>query len=137
MSKREMFSKARVKSYGVMGELAGVTRGAIAQQNLFVGDLVSYIALDGEQMHSGIVVKSNDNNFYVMGYWGFTLDRFPKIVKVLSHEYVTNEIVEHLHSMEIIEPKRMTVQEVENKLGYPIIIVEGDNEWLYLESLRQ
>lgn len=117
--------------YGTMGERIPnhlLPKGYFAwlDGDLHVGDMVSVVKGNDDLVTTGLLVKSNDGNFYVMGYWNTSLHRFAQIRKVLPHELVTNEIAHKLHKFQIVEPKRMTMQEVERELGYPFIIVRGD-----------
>lgn len=119
--------------YGDMGEVIPSTllpkrRLDWIDGNLHVGDLVTVIKEGNDYPVSGILTKSDCGDYFVMGYWKTDLYRFTEIRKVLPHELVTDAIAMKLHNITIVEPKRMTMQEVEKELGYPFIIVRGDED---------
>ena len=130
---RKMYSRSNGNFYGNMGEVIpsnliphlgfdGWTNG-----NLHVGDVVSSIKEESDiGATTGVIVKSKEGKYFIMGWWGTSLFRFKSIRRAIPHELVTDEILEHLHNMKIVEPKRMTMQEVEKELGYPFVIIRGD-----------
>lgn len=101
--------------YGTMGEKTN-------HKNIHVGDLV-VVERYGGSVYSGIIVKYN-NEYFKMGAVGTLLKDYRAIHKVLPHELVTDEILDRLHSLHISEPKKMTLDEIQKKLGYEIEIIE-------------
>lgn len=105
----------RDKCYGEMGE-------ATDTPSIYVGDLVK-VTFKGVE-HFLIAVKDQkNNNFYPMGLWLTDLHKVnPRTV--LPHYLITNEILAK-YGLTYIEQevKRMTISEIEGKLGYPIEII--------------
>lgn len=126
---RQMYSR-NGEYFGTMGEMLNenqmknVNYNKFFSDNLHVGDLV--VVHVNSYMDTGIIVKSNDGNHYVMGLWGKKLSGYTEIKKVLPNNLVTDEILYHLHKIKVAEPKRMTMEEIREELGYPFIIVRGD-----------
>lgn len=125
-----MYSSDGRHFYGAMGEYAGRTKKSLGFEgsNLFVGDLVAYVTPDGENIHRGVIAKSDSGEFHIMGYWGHKLEDFTMIGKVLSHRLVTSDMLYYLHDMKIVEPRKMTIEEIEKELGYSVVIVKGDED---------
>ena len=107
-------------TYGTIGEETGFL-------NLKVGDLVSakfddFIELDNNSF-SGIVVKYN-NKYCVMGAVGIPLNKLKELRIVLPYNLVTEDITRYLHSLVFSDTVKLTKEEIEKRLGYPIEIVE-------------
>lgn len=59
----------------------------------------------------------------IMGAVSRKLSDYYKIKKAIPFEMVTDEIVKHISGLKIVEPKRMTLKEIEQALGYAIELV--------------
>lgn len=129
---RELFSASLAFKYGVMGERIGVKESLTDfPKEICVGDLVTCkIGGTNGVPYRGIIVKANKTcgeRFGVMGIIGKNMDKLDDLQVVLPHTQVTEEIVKFLHNMVMteIEIKVMTLEELEDKLGYKIKIVES------------
>lgn len=121
MSKRTL--QYKTWEYGQMGDLTnGETwKEGYVPMPIHVGDVISFTRQDGT-LGNGMVVKT-DGVYGVMGYVNLGLRKFNLIDIVIPHNLVTEEIAKRLHGFRIVEPKKMTIEEVEEALGYPVQIV--------------
>lgn len=123
-SKRKILKDVKgEKRYGTMGE---ETRFIWEKHGTYypihVGDLVSF-KVDTGDIRKGLIVNI-EGNVGVMGSVGRGVAGLDDLQVVIPYKYVTDEIAKHLHHLMIVEPKPLTLREVERELGYMIEIVE-------------
>ena len=117
--KKELTNAGRTDwKYGIIGEETGY-------ENLRVGDLVVFEKTNGNLSDGIIARRYNGVNkeYGVMGYFGKDLDKMDIKLKVLNFNLVTNEILKK-HGLKAVEYKeKMTIEQIEEALGYSIEIV--------------
>lgn len=109
-------------SYGKIGEDFG-------DYILRVGDIVSFVY--NKRVASGVIVAPPDLTYpIVMGFGSIDFDVLFKegVNVVVRHDNVTTEMVQFLSgthlAVEEIKPVRLTLNDIENELGYKIEIID-------------
>lgn len=111
------------KSYGIIGEKTGIG-------DIRVGDIVAFLSRGA--VHTSVMAKDYENDIYFPMGWKYhernSSDVTDTLKTIISHRDVDD------HTLEIVkrsvfsvrEVKAMTLREVQEALGYPVQIVEGD-----------
>lgn len=109
-------SKNTDENYGVIGNPTGC-------KNLYIGDIVAFNLNGRKDILHGVVIKYG-NDIRVMGVASTPIKSLVNLVKVLDSKYIDNRMLCEFHShLHIVEPKKMTLEEIEIALGYEIEIV--------------
>lgn len=121
MSNKEIIYNGE-KSYGKLGQ-------ATHDDLIKVGDVVSFVY--NKRIETGVVVHPIDMPYaFVMGFGVIDFDTlFKEGVKiVVSHEHITNDIINFLNGTILkineVKPVNLTVRDLEVILGYPVNIIQ-------------
>lgn len=122
---REIFySLSSNESYGIIGEYTGVLE-------LHVGDIVVYLSETGNLVKT--FVAKYQNKYTLMGCCGRELSSLVEkgqITKVVECEIVNDDMLKYVRNSSTLIIKEytkvdLTLEEIEEKLGYKINIVGG------------
>ena len=118
--RRYIYDECQKEFYGYIGEKTGC-------ENYRVGDLVLFnINIDTNGI--GIIVKNNKEKEYCIYGWcgrNSSIEKTYKINKIIiPNSLITENIISYLHQLSVkeCEVKEMTLEEIEEKLGYKIKI---------------
>lgn len=126
---RKLVERTSGESFGAIGEPTGFM---VKGKELKVGDFIAVVHRHYKTIDSYLVIKNVKNGFYtLMGWYSNPLDRlladnYTDVKVIVNNENITEGILESRYGdyFSIVEPKKMTLEEIEAELGYPVELVE-------------
>lgn len=115
---------------GEVGIPTGVRDNKDREHVLRTGDLVAYINGMKNIGISVVYLHPETGSYAVYGWGGIHLEQLmndptKEMRLVLPHNLVTQEILQfHQNSLLLLEPKELTLSEIEERLGYPIKLIK-------------
>jgi hypothetical protein len=121
--KKRLWFGSKKGFYGYLGD-------STSHPDFKVGDVIVYNnTFNGGCLVKAIIVRDKKGTDFPMGLGGITIKNLlnkTEVVKVLSFEYLTDQVCEGINAVlkvEEVEAEELTLAEIEEKLGYKIKIV--------------